>query len=747
MWTFVFPFIVLATIHGATSVQFHQWNQDQFKSDQIVIPFKSTKDGEFVSFDFLNPPPLLHITFEIDEIKHTLALVRDPQQSSYTSDLNISTHANITPITTYFRGNDNVKYTGCVQGVRSQAQLIVNYGMQGVIDFGNHTCVVEYVTYDEEQCRQYGCPHVLYCHSNIIHQPIVKVNVKEDVHNLRNRRSIDGPVRYIETLVVGEFTMTEFYKDSVTEYIKALVFKVNEILQDETIGINIQIIITKIVLWNEQESANKIVEKSLRLSRSRVCSWARMNQDADETNLAHHDLALFLTRKALSKSGYEQNGQMCNEFRSCALVQDEGFTTSFIIAQEIGHLLGLKHDDDNGCADVIFNGSVMSKVIRSTFIEYLWSNCSRKSIKSNIRSFSCLRDHPVAIPYPQPNSNIGEKFSMDEQCQYIHGDNYTACPWVTIENRADPCNILLCHNPAVSRNCLPEKRRSPPLDGTKCGRNMWCLRGRCLAYKKRNGAWGPWSAWGPCSKSCGIGVSQKTRKCNNPPPLKGGRKCRGKSKDFRLCNADDCIRPTDDFRELQCHRGKEPNSLWVPYITGNEIGSDECKLSCMSLLTGAINKTGGKVIDGTRCNYDDTNSVCVNGDCWLVGCNGIRGSKRVHDVCGVCDGDGSSCHQSQGKFNGILTPFATESITIIPRRAREIVISKPRNVHVIFVIEDPLTKNYIFESTNKNSTNGFAVWAGTRFAYELGREREYIAAKGPLLKPIHILVGDTCTYV
>ncbi|XP_071953311.1 A disintegrin and metalloproteinase with thrombospondin motifs 3-like [Antedon mediterranea] len=745
MWTSTFP-IVLAVIAVTNSVQVDQIENILFKSDTIVVPYKSTKHGEFLSFDLSENVPLLYITIKIYDIKYTMDLVRIENREMFS----VKTSNNRS--TTYDIGNGY--YAGNINGIFSTVEVKVNYGMQGVIKVRDHACIIEYVTNDEDQCRQNGCPHVLYCHANNNGvnpvdgaRPSTSDPVEKSVQRARNRRSLKGPVRYIETLLVGEFSMSEFYQDTVTEYLESLIFKVNEILQDETIGINIQIIITKIVLWSEQESANKIVKTSLQLSRSRVCSWARMNQDIDDASEDHYDLALFLTRKELSKSGYEQNGQMCSEFRSCALVQDEGFTTSFAIAQEIGHLLGLKHDDDNGCADDIFRGSIMSKVIRSTFIRYLWSNCSRETMQKDIKSFRCLRDYPLSIPYPQPNRNIGEKFSLDEQCQYIYGGNYTACPWVTIENRADPCNILLCYNPDESRNCIPEKRRSPPLDGTQCAPNMWCLGGRCLAYKKRNGAWGPWSAWGPCTKSCGIGVSKKTRRCDNPPPLKGGRRCRGKSKDFRFCNADDCVRPTEDFRELQCRRrSNDVDNLWVPYVTGNEVAKEQCQLSCTSLLTGSINKTRQNVIDGTRCNYDDTNSVCVNGNCLLVGCNGIRGSKRVHDVCGVCDGDGSSCHQKQGQFDGIIVPYGTESVVIIPRRAREIVISKPRNLYVIFVIEDIVSNHYVFESSNKNETTGFAVWAGTRFAYELGREREFIAAKGPLLKPIRVIVSSTVGY-
>ena len=40
---------------------------------------------------------------------------------------------------------------------------------------------------------------------------------------------------------------------------------------------------------------------------------------------------------------------------------------------------------------------------------------------------------------------------------------------------------------------------------------------------------GRWSKWvvGPCSKTCGGGVQNFTRECNNPKPSCGGEQCKG----------------------------------------------------------------------------------------------------------------------------------------------------------------------------------------------------------------------------
>ncbi|XP_057711639.1 semaphorin-5B-like isoform X2 [Corythoichthys intestinalis] len=57
-----------------------------------------------------------------------------------------------------------------------------------------------------------------------------------------------------------------------------------------------------------------------------------------------------------------------------------------------------------------------------------------------------------------------------------------------------------------------------------------------VANCSRNGGWTPWSSWGHCSSSCGIGFEVRQRSCNNPSPRHGGRICVGQGREERLCN-------------------------------------------------------------------------------------------------------------------------------------------------------------------------------------------------------------------
>lgn len=62
---------------------------------------------------------------------------------------------------------------------------------------------------------------------------------------------------------------------------------------------------------------------------------------------------------------------------------------------------------------------------------------------------------------------------------------------------------------------------------------MWHLPFLSHVVFVRNGGWTPWSSWGQCSSSCGIGFEVRQRSCNNPSPRHGGRICVGQGREER----------------------------------------------------------------------------------------------------------------------------------------------------------------------------------------------------------------------
>uniref|UniRef100_A0A8C1LEB7 Hemicentin 2 n=1 Tax=Cyprinus carpio TaxID=7962 RepID=A0A8C1LEB7_CYPCA len=54
------------------------------------------------------------------------------------------------------------------------------------------------------------------------------------------------------------------------------------------------------------------------------------------------------------------------------------------------------------------------------------------------------------------------------------------------------------------------------------------------------GGYSNWEEWGPCSTTCGQGIQERIRFCNNPSPANGGPSCEGPNVDSRKCQASLC---------------------------------------------------------------------------------------------------------------------------------------------------------------------------------------------------------------
>ena len=55
-----------------------------------------------------------------------------------------------------------------------------------------------------------------------------------------------------------------------------------------------------------------------------------------------------------------------------------------------------------------------------------------------------------------------------------------------------------------------------------------------------HGNWGNWGNYDACSVTCGGGVRERTRVCDNPPPANGGNQCAGKETEKSSCNTCAC---------------------------------------------------------------------------------------------------------------------------------------------------------------------------------------------------------------
>ncbi|KAM9839429.1 LOW QUALITY PROTEIN: SCO-spondin [Aulostomus maculatus] len=56
-----------------------------------------------------------------------------------------------------------------------------------------------------------------------------------------------------------------------------------------------------------------------------------------------------------------------------------------------------------------------------------------------------------------------------------------------------------------------------------------------------DGGWTPWSVWSDCSVTCGLGKQVRSRACINPPPRNNGSDCSGPDRETQDCRAPPCL--------------------------------------------------------------------------------------------------------------------------------------------------------------------------------------------------------------
>ena len=88
----------------------------------------------------------------------------------------------------------------------------------------------------------------------------------------------------------------------------------------------------------------------------------------------------------------------------------------------------------------------------------------------------------------------------------------------------------LCEQPAPGKYGKDCYRFGPAKDQKPC----------FLKICPVDGKFGEWSAFSQCDRPCGGGKKARTRQCNSPPPVFGGKPCEGATKEEESCNTQVC---------------------------------------------------------------------------------------------------------------------------------------------------------------------------------------------------------------
>ncbi|XP_055488817.1 A disintegrin and metalloproteinase with thrombospondin motifs 19-like [Leucoraja erinacea] len=566
-----------------------------------------------------------------------------------------------------------------------------------------------------------------------------------------------APDYNVETLVVADTAMVNYHgADAVRRFILTVMNMVFNLFQHKSLGIQMNLRVTKLVLLHESPEDLYIGHHGEKMLES-FCKWQHeefgkknyFNSDMSSSwreDLPAIDSAILITRKdfCVQKDepcdtvGIAYLSGMCSEKRKCVLAEDNGLNLAFTIAHEMGHNMGMNHDNDHpSCADGLH---IMSGewIKGQNLGDVSWSQCSRDDLERFLRSkvSNCLlHTDPQSLNSVMLSSKLpGMIYTADEQCQILFGPTATFCK----EMQHVICTGLWCKLEG-EQEC--KTKLDPPLDGTECEREKWCKAGECVSKTPLpdyiDGEWSTWNTWSTCSRTCDAGVHFRQRTCDNPRPGPEGKNCQGSRVQYRICKKPPCPTGVPNFRNLQCQSFKRPSyqkhSLQWYAVTDEE---EPCALFCSPLGKDQPMLISEKVLDGTPCGLHEAD-ICANGTCQKIGCDDVLGSSAREDHCGVCNGNGRSCKVIKGDFNHTRGAGYVEAL-VIPAGARRIRVVEEKPAHSYLALRD--TSKHSINSDWKIEHPGTFNIAGTIVHYVRRGFWEKISAKGPTTSPLHLMV-------
>ncbi|XP_053181372.1 disintegrin and metalloproteinase domain-containing protein 9 isoform X1 [Scomber japonicus] len=556
------------------------------------------------------------------------------------------------------------QYQGFIQDMKgSSAAMSICNGLRGVLHLSDDSYGIEPLDSSPDQHLVYrlqdvtsqprgcGTPHTEHAHNNGTEHAQYDAEEIHHRQHSRMKRAVLHKTHYVELLLVVDYERYNYMNKNATAVREEMVQLANYI-DSIYMQLNVRVVLVGLEIWTQQNLIS--TEGSAGEVLSRFTQW----REKELVTRRRHDSAQLILKKSFGvTAGMAFVSTVCSRSHGGGI---NAFTNnnlpSFasIVAHELGHNLGMNHDDGRTCtcpvaACIMNSGATGSKN---------FSSCSAEDFEKMIllTGGTCLLNVPrpdeaYSAPYCGNRLvDVGEDCDCGSQkeCEEDPCCEYQTCK---LKSGAQ-CAFGVC----CSRNCqflpggsvcrsstdecdLPEYCNG---SSSLCQSDVFVQNGQACRQQKAfcyNGKCQ--HADGQCQDIFGLKAKAAPELCFKDVNSKGDRfgNCGYHNFGYRKCESRNAL-----CGKLQCSNvqaktifGIEPSIISTPIAGGKCYGVD--------FMLGSDVPDPGMVNEGTKCGDQ---KVCLNFEC--------RSADILNYDCDVekkCNGHGvcnsnKNCHCEDG---------------------------------------------------------------------------------------------------
>ena len=295
----------------------------------------------------------------------------------------------------------------------------------------------------------------------------------------------------IETYIIVNPNAMRLQGGNIKDFVLKIMAETNQIYHYSSLTPNLNVVVrgfeeiseTEIKLNTSEEAKCHLYLETFRLYKTEL--FKKKGAPEPDVTIYVTDRVLCDIYSRCSVLGCAYTGFICSE-RSAIILCRYDQDTATTLAHELGHLLGMDHNEDVTCAQ--YGGSPNDKKdLMSTFDQDFkvndvhWTACNVAQMGKLFQAgkHKCLLDRPTVnmLDNYQLSRSRRSPLSHNGQCKLIYGRGWKYCKEIS------NCSAIFCSPTPNQDDCVTDGNGLA--DGTECGVNKVCLNGSCIGKVPR----------------------------------------------------------------------------------------------------------------------------------------------------------------------------------------------------------------------------------------------------------------------